>query len=285
VRRRMGMVFQPFNLFGHLTIVENIMLAPTLLNKQPRQEAYENAIRLLKSVGLAEKALNYPDELSGGQKQRVAIARTLAMNPQIILFDEPTSALDPTMVGEVQNVIKQLAGEGMTMLIVTHEMKFAHDVSTRIFYMDQGEVYEDGTPDEIFSNPKRDRTRAFVKRLKALSYTISGPDYDFVGMTEGLRQFGARHLLSERRQDTLCRAFEEICAMNIIPNQSEDHVLHISTEYAEDTDTLEMRFEWRGESYNPMEEGDELSITLVKAYLKDMDYTYEDGENRLRVSM
>ncbi len=285
VRRQMGMVFQSFNLFGHLTIIENIMLAPMVLNKQPKQEAYENAIRLLKTVGLAEKALNYPDELSGGQKQRAAIARTLAMNPQIILFDEPTSALDPTMVGEVQNVIKQFADGGMTMLIVTHEMKFAREVSTRIFYMDEGIIYEDGTPEEIFSHPRKDRTRAFVKRLKVLSFSITGPDYDFVEMMESLRQFGVKHMLTARRQDILCHVFEEICAMNIIPNRKQEYVLHISTEYEQESDTLEMRFTWGGARYNPMEEGDELSIRLVKAYLKDSDYTYENGENNLRVTV
>lgn len=285
IRRQMGMVFQSFNLFEHLTIVENIMLAPTLLNRQPKQEAYENAIRLLKTVGLAEKALNYPDELSGGQKQRVAIARTLAMNPQIILFDEPTSALDPTMVGEVQNVIRQLAAEGMTMLIVTHEMKFARDVSTRIFYMDQGVIYEDGTPEELFEHPKKDRTRAFVKRLKVLSFTISGPDYDFVAMEEALQQFGEKHRLPLRRQDALCYAFEEICATNIIPNQAQEYLVQVSTEYSEDTDTLEMRFEWGGRRYNPMEEGETISILLVKAFLKDAVYTYENEENRLVVTL
>ena len=129
LRRRMGMVFQQFNLFDHLTIIENIMLAPTLIRKMPRQEAYEKAMGLLKAVGMTEKALSYPDELSGGQKQRAAIARTLAMEPEIVLFDEPTSALDPTMVGEVLTVIRQLAARGLTMMIVTHEMKFARDVS------------------------------------------------------------------------------------------------------------------------------------------------------------
>ena len=144
VRRKMGMVFQAFNLFSHLTVIENIMLGPVDLLKLSRQEAYDEGMHLLNTVGLAEKALSYPDELSGGQKQRVAIARALAMKPEIILFDEPTSALDPTMVSEVLSVIRSLAREGLTMMIVTHEMKFARDVSTRIFYMDEGGIYEDG---------------------------------------------------------------------------------------------------------------------------------------------
>ena len=138
MRRRMGMVFQDFNLFAHLMVIENIMLGPVELLGCSRQQAYEQGIKLLEKVGLTQKAFSYPDELSGGQKQRVAIARTLAMQPEIILFDEPTSALDPAMVSEVLAVMRRLAEQGLTMLIVTHEMRFAHDVSTRMFYMDEG---------------------------------------------------------------------------------------------------------------------------------------------------
>ena len=141
LRRRMGMVFQSFNLFNNMNVIENIMAAPVDLLKMPKQDAYNKGIELLRTVGLADKAQSFPNELSGGQKQRVAIARTLAMNPEIVLFDEPTSALDPTMVGEVLNVIRSLAKQGLTMMIVTHEMRFARQVSTRIFYMDQGIIY------------------------------------------------------------------------------------------------------------------------------------------------
>ena len=148
VRQKMGMVFQSFNLFGHLTVIENIMLSPVDLLGKSRQEAYDEGMRLLRMVGLAEKALNYPDELSGGQKQRIAIARTLAMDPDVILLDEPTSALDPTMVGEVQAVIRDLSKTGKTMMIVTHEMNFAKAISNRVFYMDEGGIYEDGTPED-----------------------------------------------------------------------------------------------------------------------------------------
>ena len=165
VRRKMGMVFQNFNLFGNLTVIGNVMAAQCDLLKKTPAEAKAKAMELLARVGLAEKANALPDELSGGQKQRIAIARALAMDPDIILFDEPTSALDPTMVGEVLTVIKDLAKTGMTMLIVTHEMGFARDVSTRIFYMDEGVVYEEGTPDEIFSCPKKPKTIDFVGRV------------------------------------------------------------------------------------------------------------------------
>ena len=165
VRRKMGMVFQSFNLFGNLTILGNVMAAQCDLLGTPKDEARRKALELLGRVGLANKADALPDELSGGQKQRVAIARALAMDPEILLFDEPTSALDPTMVGEVLAVIKDLAKTGMTMLIVTHEMGFARDVSTRIFYMDEGIVYEDGAPNEVFNRPRGPKTVDFVGQV------------------------------------------------------------------------------------------------------------------------
>ena len=165
IRRKVGMVFQSFNLFSNLNVAENIMTGPVRLLNKTKQEAYDEAMELLERVGLSEKALNYPDELSNGQKQRIAIMRALAMNPEVMLFDEPTSALDPTMVGEVLQVIKGLAGDGMTMLIVTHEMQFANDVSDRILYMDEGVIYEEGTPEQIFGSPQKDKTKSFISRL------------------------------------------------------------------------------------------------------------------------
>lgn len=285
LRRRMGMVFQSFNLFGHLTVIENIMLAPVELNKIPVREAYINGMSLLRMVGLSEKALSYPEELSGGQKQRVAIARTLAMNPEIILFDEPTSALDPTMVGEVLSVIQSLAKKGLTMLIVTHEMKFARNVSTRTFYMDEGIIYEEGTPDRIFTNPLKDKTRIFVNHLKSLRFTITSPNYDFIGMSESLQSFGEKNLVTPRQLVNLRRAFEEICALNIIPNSKDGYALNVSTEYDEENKALKMYFAWKGSRYSPMDEGDELSVKILKGVLSSYGYVYEDGENRLSVTL
>ncbi len=165
VRENIGMVFQHFNLFPHMTVLENITLAPVQLKKTTKQEAEKKAHELLAQVGLADKANAKPAQLSGGQKQRVAIARALAMNPDIMLFDEPTSALDPEMVGEVLNVIKQLANEGMTMVIVTHEMGFAREVADQVIFMDGGYVVEKGTPTEIFSNPQNERTQDFLNKV------------------------------------------------------------------------------------------------------------------------
>jgi polar amino acid transport system ATP-binding protein len=165
VRENIGMVFQHFNLFPHLTVLENITLAPVELKKATKEEAKEAALKLLERVGLKDKAEVKPDQLSGGQKQRVAIARALAMKPDIMLFDEPTSALDPEMVGEVLAVMKQLAEEGMTMGIVTHEMGFAREVADRVIFMDGGYIVEQGTPEEIFGNPQNERTKDFLNKV------------------------------------------------------------------------------------------------------------------------
>ncbi len=164
-RQKMGMVFQQFNLFNNLNILDNITLAPVKVLKMSRADAEKRARELLERVGLADKAEAYPQQLSGGQKQRIAIVRSLAMNPDVILFDEPTSALDPEMVGEVLDVMKELAAEGMTMIVVTHEMGFAREVASRVLFMDEGKISEDGTPEEVFDNPKNERLKAFLGKI------------------------------------------------------------------------------------------------------------------------
>ena len=165
LRTKIGMVFQHFNLFPHKTVLENVIEAPVIVRKTPKDEAEKVAMALLERVGLADKCDSYPKELSGGQKQRVAIARALAMNPQIMLFDEPTSALDPELVGEVLSVMKRLAEDGMTMIVVTHEMAFAKEVADRVLFMDQGVIVEEGVPKDIFETPTHKRTQAFLQRI------------------------------------------------------------------------------------------------------------------------
>ncbi len=165
VRQKVGMVFQHFNLFPHMTVLDNITLAPMKIKKMNKEEAEKLAYSLLEKVGLREKANEYPSKLSGGQKQRIAIARALAMKPEVMLFDEPTSALDPEMVNEVLDVIKELADEGMTMMIVTHEMGFAKEVGTRLLFMDQGKIIEEGVPKDIFEAPKEERTKLFLSKV------------------------------------------------------------------------------------------------------------------------
>lgn len=165
IREKVGMVFQHFNLFPHKTVMENLTLAPMMLKNLSKENAEQKALILLEKVGLKEKANSYPNQLSGGQKQRIAIARALAMEPEVMLFDEPTSALDPEMIKEVLDVMRALAKEGMTMLIVTHEMGFAKNVANRIFFMDKGDILEDTTPEELFNNPKSDRTKEFLTKV------------------------------------------------------------------------------------------------------------------------
>lgn len=165
VRRHMGMVFQHFNLFNNKTVIGNITLAPVQLKLMSKEEANENALRLLDRIGLRDKADAYPSQLSGGQKQRIAIVRSLAMNPKVMLFDEPTSALDPEMVGEVLDFMKELARDGMTMVVVTHEMGFAREVASRVMFMDEGKILEDGTPQKIFDTPECERLKSFLDKV------------------------------------------------------------------------------------------------------------------------
>ena len=165
IRERLGMVFQNFNLFPHMTVLDNVTLAPVKVKGKNKAEAEASALKILETVGLSDKAASFPASLSGGQKQRVAIARALAMEPEVMLFDEPTSALDPEMVGEVLNVMKRLAEEGMTMVIVTHEMGFAREVADRVLFIDQGVVMEQGTPEELFGSPKNERTKSFLSKV------------------------------------------------------------------------------------------------------------------------
>jgi len=214
LRQKMGMVFQDFNLFLHLNVLENLTIAPVKLLGRTKALAESKARDLLHLVGLAAKEKAYPAELSGGQKQRVAIARCLAMNPDIILFDEPTSALDPTMVSEVLGVIRRLAGTGMTMIIVTHEMQFARDVSSRVFYMDQGVIYEEGPPSRIFDHPEKEATRTFINRIRNLEWHIEDYEhYDIYALTTEIIQFCEKHFLGPAQRDALIHIAEETLQM------------------------------------------------------------------------
>ena len=271
VRQKMGMVFQNFNLFHHLTVIENIMAAPMDLLGKTRQQAYDNGMKLLRTVGLADKALNYPDQLSGGQKQRVAIARTLAMEPEIILFDEPTSALDPTMVGEVQAVIKDLARKGLTMIIVTHEMRFAREVANRVFYMDEGGIYEDGTPTEIFDHPKKEKTARFIRQIKVLENEITSRDFDFIGFNSALEEFGRRSMISQKTIYKAQVVFEELCVQLILPRLPVDFRLLVITEYDPNEELVTMQFRYSGDSFDPQDTDDLLALKLAQNAAAQID--------------
>ncbi|MEG2396891.1 MAG: amino acid ABC transporter ATP-binding protein, partial [Oscillospiraceae bacterium] len=273
MRHKIGMVFQSFNLFTHKMVIENIMMAPMDLLKVSKKEAFDEGVRLLKLVGLGEKIYAYPDELSGGQKQRVAIARCLAMKPEIILFDEPTSALDPTMIGEVQSVIHDLAEQGLTMMVVTHDMKFSKEIANRIFYMDEGVIFEEGSPDEIFDNPKKEKTRAFVKHLRTWNYVISSSDFDFYEMNSDIDEFGRKQYLSQKQITNIELIIEEL-VMNHIINYTTD--ISIEVGYFEVDDKIQISFSYGGEQFDPFntEKEDILSMLLVHQLTKNIQYEY-----------
>ena len=279
-RARVGMVFQSFNLFSHLTIIENIMLAPTELMGVSRQEAYEKSMHLLRAVGLAEKALNYPDELSGGQQQRVAIVRALAMNPEVILFDEPTSALDPTMVNEVLQVVSYLAKYGFTMLIVTHEMQFAESVSTRVFYLDQGIIFEEGTPEQIFHAPKNPQTRAFVNHLQLYSYQITSHDFDFVNLLATVDSFGHEQLMPRTLLNHLSLCIEELSTQAFRNSKNQSLPADIVVEYAPNSDKCCLTISFVGEKYNLIDSLDDLSTSLVDGVTSSKEYNYWNSERK-----
>ncbi len=283
VRQKMGMVFQSFNLFGHLTVIENIMLPQTDLLGRTRQEAYDEAVRLLKLVGLSSKAFSYPDEMSGGQKQRVAIARCLAMDPDTILFDEPTSALDPTMVGEVQAVISELAGTGKTMIIVTHEMGFARAIANRVFYMDEGGIYEEGTPEEIFDSPKREKTRHFIRGLKVLELAIKDKDYDFLNMRTEIENYLRKNLVPYRMSNHLQLAFEELVQQVLVPKADKPDISCL-IEYSAQKEEIHFTVDYAGEKFDPLEDGDRISMSMVKSVASDMRYE-RISDNKNRISM
>jgi polar amino acid transport system ATP-binding protein len=280
IRRKMGMVFQHFNLFPHMTVIENIMAAPMDLLGLSKQEAYDRGIELLRKVGLADKALNYPDVMSGGQKQRVAIARTLAMEPEIILFDEPTSALDPTMIGEVQAVIRDLAKQGTTMIIVTHEMKFAREICNRVFYMDQGGIYEDGTPDQIFDHPQKERTRQFIRRLKVLEYSITSQDFDFIGFNTQIEEFGRKNRISQRKIYNIQAFIEEMCVQIVLPQMKSPFEILITIEYSEEEDDADVVIRYSGAAFDPTKTDNELSLLLANKATEKIVYSF-DGEQTL----
>lgn len=300
IRRKMGMVFQSFNLFGNLNVIENVITAPIQLLKVSRQQAYEEGMALLERVGLADKAENYPDELSGGQKQRVAIARAIAMKPEILLFDEPTSALDPTMIGEVLSVIRALAKDGMTMMIVTHEMKFARDVSNRVFYMDEGGIYEEGTPEQIFEHPQKERTRRFIRQLKTLDLGIADPEPDYLALINKLEQFGKSAMLPAPVLRHTVLIFEELVIQLILKELSararqeelsglkkpdarqSAFPVRVNIEHSDIDGTNELRVVYGGDRYDPLSEGDPLSVIIVKKLAKEAHFCYET-ENEVTV--
>jgi polar amino acid transport system substrate-binding protein len=283
LRRRMGMVFQSFNLFNGMTVIDNLCLAPMLLLGKSREDAEKRALELLQMVGMAERAEALPDQLSGGQKQRIAIARALAMDPEILLFDEPTSALDPTMVNEVLGVMTRLARQGMTMLVVTHEMRFARQVSSRVLFFADGVVYEDGTPDQLFDNPQRERTKQFIQQIHETTFIIESEYFDWFAMMSQMEQFCQQYNLSRQRTTNVLHVIDESLAILgsggrvISPNT----VLTLA--YTERDDSLQLSIKSQqaigSDAFDT--ERDDLAVTILRNFCRDINV---DGNN-LRIDI
>ena len=293
IRRKLGMVWQKFNLFTHMNVMENLTVAPIKLLGMSKDDAHEKAMNLLAQVGLTSKADAYPEFLSGGQQQRIAICRSLMMNPKVILFDEPTSALDPTMVGEVLAVIRMLAKQDLTMIIVTHEMNFAREVATRILFFADGEIYEQGTPAEIFDAPKRPKTIAFIHKQKYFSYEINERHFDLMKMQGGIQTFAEKYGLTPRRTNRLQLCCEEMI-YDMFANACEGDAVKISLDitYAEVDNSVEIAFNCAGKAYDPLgrdfdEDIDEedLSATILRGLAKNYSYDYSEGVNRLHFQL
>jgi len=288
LRQKMGMVFQSFNLFAHLTVLENLTIGPVKLLGRSRENAARKSLELLKMVGLAEKAGSFPDELSGGQKQRVAIARCMAMEPEIILFDEPTSALDPTMVSEVLAVIRRLAKEGMTMAIVTHEMDLARDVSNRVFYMDEGIIYEEGPPEQIFANPQKEKTRAFINRIRSFSYHIGHVNFDLYAMNGEIETFCEKHVIPKNIRNKVLLLVEEVLGIFSAGCGRQELDIDLTLSYAEKHDSLELVVESAGAYLNPLEDNalpDQIGPAIIKNFSENITYQRVKDRNRLSLTV
>ena len=293
IRRSMGMVYQRFNLFSHMNVLDNLCLAPTKLLKMSRAEAEARAMELLSTVRLVTKAKEFPAVLSGGQQQRIAICRSLMMEPKIMLFDEPTSALDPTMVGEVLAVIRMLTKRNLTMLIVTHEMNFAREVSDRILFFAERGIYEQGTPQEIFDAPQKPLTISFIHRHKYFRYEIDDRDFDLIQMHNELLLFAEKYgiaLMESTRLQACCEDF--IYAMiEGAYSPREPIKLALDVTYAEADKVPEIALDCAGRQYDPfsgeIDEEDEAGFRLMvlQRMVKEYRYEYVDGVNRLRFSI
>ncbi|MDD2647357.1 MAG: amino acid ABC transporter ATP-binding protein [Eubacteriales bacterium] len=290
IRRKMGMVYQNFNLFSHMDVMDNLCLAPVRLLGMPRADAKKRAMELLEQVSLSSKAYAMPDVLSGGQKQRIAIARCLMMNPRVMLFDEPTSALDPTMVGEVLATIRQLAKQGMTMLIVTHEMAFARDVSDRVLFFAEKGIYEQGTPAEVFDNPKGKLTQAFIRRLKTFSFNIDNRAFDLMRMQGGVIQFCEKYGVDgavSRRLQLMLEELNLALLSGCYPDGG-DISIDLEVEYGAATGETRIRCRSGGRAYSPFEderlpESAELGVTILRRVAKRIDYRCEGGINEFEI--
>ena len=294
IRQKMGMVYQKFYLFSHMNVMDNLCLAPVKLLGMPRKEAEEHAFDWLSKVGLTSKAKSMPDKLSGGQQQRIAICRSLMMKPKVLLFDEPTSALDPTMVGEVLAMIRMLSKHDMTMLIVTHEMNFAREVANKVLFFADGGIYEQGTPEEIFDAPKREKTIAFIRKLKYFTYEITQRHFDLMEMHGGIRNFAEKYGLSQKLAYRLELCCEELIYEILLGCYENDKGIKINLEilYSEADLSTVINLTSAGKRFNPFEIANDsddethLGIAILKRIAEDkISYDYSEGLNKIQIKL
>ena len=282
LRQKVGMVFQSFNLFNHMTVIENVCYAPIHIKNMKPSAAYDRGMELLNMVGLGNFAFSYPRMLSGGQKQRAAIARTLAMDPEIVLFDEPTSALDPTMVGEVESVIKSMKEQGYTMMLVTHDMNFAEKIATRVFYLDEGGIYEDGSSEQIFRKPLREKTKIFVKRLRDFDCHIDSKSYDFPGLRSEIDQFAYKNEIPYDEAKKNLAIVEELIYGILLPKFDDGSTIDLNLTYSDLLKDTRITASWSGMYVDLNRDENKLSMDIIKLY---GDSISQENENSIRIKV
>ncbi|MBO5756625.1 MAG: amino acid ABC transporter ATP-binding protein [Clostridia bacterium] len=273
LRMKVGMIFQSFNLFLHQSIIENVMQPQMKLLGRSKQEAYDKAYSLLSVMGLSKQQFQFPDQISGGQQQRVAIARALAMDPDILLLDEPTSALDPTMVGEVEAVIYELAKRGTTMLLVTHDMNFARSVSNRVFYMDEGGIYEDGTPEQIFHHPQKEKTRRFIRGISSLTVNITNGEFDLSQAVSDIEKFASRQGLDARTGHKLVMIFEELCAIYFPEKTEKNFCASVVFEYNKEEEAVVLSIDHNAGLISEEDLLSDISFVIVRRLIDELEQT------------
>ncbi len=283
LRKKVGMVFQHFNLFEHMTVIENVCYAPMVLLHEAPEKAYEKGMQLLEEVGLSKFAFKYPDEISGGQKQRVAIVRTLAIGSEVILFDEPTSALDPTMVGEVESVISRLSKQSYTMLLVTHDMKFAEKISSRVLYLDEGGIYEEGTPEQIFHSPKKPKTIEFIKQLQSVKFNLTSEGSDFPSFITQLSQFAYKMDISSSARNSIQAIAEELCFQILIPKykaEEKDYNICIKIGCSATDDDVRFTCTYNNLKITLDDAEDYISWRLIRHHASEIKQ-YDEGDEQI----
>ncbi len=298
IRRKMGMVYQKFYLFSHMNVLENLCIAPVKLLGMSREEAETHALEWLSKVGLTSKVKAMPQNLSGGQQQRIAICRSLMMKPKVLLFDEPTSALDPTMVGEVLAMIRMLAKDSLTMLIVTHEMNFAREVANRVLFFADGGIYEEGSPDKIFDNPEREKTIAFIRKLKYFTFDIKERNFDLMAMQGGIHSFTEKYGINKKLSYRLQLGCEELAYEIISGCYDKNQIPNISVEisYSEADNNTEICFKSSGKKFNPFANLEEnnynndddgnnlhLGVVMLRKIAKTINYDFANNVNTIKI--